>query len=101
MKLDVISRRTIEVFVNEGLVEQSTAIDFRSREHMGAILLCTLGQLQTGEEVDAVIAAGQMYLRNLPLGREGYRSRGDHQVACNVKTAELLSRGLLVPTTGS
>eukprot|EP00961_Rhodomonas_salina_P064486 867756-Rhodomonas_salina.2 len=92
MKLDVISRRTIEIYVNESLLEEDAVIDFTKRGHMTAILESALGQAQTDEEVDAVMAAGQAYLRNWHLGRDGFRSRGEHEVACNVKTADMLSR---------
>eukprot|EP00961_Rhodomonas_salina_P300238 3939599-Rhodomonas_salina.3 len=92
MKLDVASRRAIDIYVNEGLVEEDAVIDFSRRGHMSTILETALGTAQTDEEVDAVIAAGRTYLRNWHLGREGFRSRGEHEVACNVKTAEKLSR---------
>eukprot|EP00961_Rhodomonas_salina_P293622 3933902-Rhodomonas_salina.3 len=69
MKLDLISRRTIELYVNDGALEEATSvIDFSSREQMRAILNNVTGKTQTDAEVDAVIAVGQSYLQSLPLG---------------------------------
>ncbi len=92
MKLDIVSRRAIEEFVNEGEVQSSTCLDFTSRQQVASILKSALGQPQTEDEISAVIAFGKHYLRNLHRGRSAFRSRGEHEVACNVNTADMLSR---------
>mmetsp|Transcript_13957 Transcript_13957/g.32862 ORF Transcript_13957/g.32862 Transcript_13957/m.32862 type:complete len:323 (-) Transcript_13957:197-1165(-) len=91
-KLDAISRKTIEEYVNEGVLEEECVFDFAHRESMRTVLSNAAGEAQTDEDVDAVISAGRAYLRNLPLGRSGFSSRGEHQFACNVQTAQRLSR---------
>lgn len=68
--------------MNEGVLEEECVFDFAHRESMRTVLSNATGEAQTDEDVDAVISAGSAYLRNLPLGRSGFSSRGRQLPAC-------------------